>query len=1179
MSIRPTCWMMGFAWVALVFTASCQENPRIQNVQGAVYPSDKGPTREKFDKSQLTLKDVLGERSVANKPDPQSVNSSAEGLVFRAVSAIASEKPDYPQAMSLLQQALKHDPENAFIHRLMGFALAGDGQREKAKKYLNKALAQADDDLESHLLLGELYSADGEFDEAISSFGTALACTDARDDVELCAEAHLRLGETLENQGYLTAAAQCFEDLWNLLDESGQMEAKRSAVRTLLLKPSELIALQGSIQHRLGNHQKACEYFYRAYELDRSNSDTASGLIQALIEIDRFDLCEELLGEMLINPHHTQQAADLVASVTFGRPNSVMRIWQVVHENNPRQSQQIGLFLAHVAEGMGDRDQAEALFISLIQQDSTSAMVTSAAGAFFARHGKIVECLELFRSGVANDEQAAPAAVAGVMKLIPALSKDPTSYLSQLDKPHDKNNYAGHYVAAVVWAQLGRYEQAQRRLKSAIADKEDFLPAYEGMFDIHLRRGQFDQARRAIEKIRELSSDGSADFAMGRYHVAAGELDDAVAALERARSANPANAKNLLLLGDVYLIKGMTTESRQCFVQALSTDQRPVAIRKLFSLLVATKQYQEAQQTLRTLQSMGELDEDEVALMQAELQLGMGKPSQALEILEKISPTQDDPSVYLMSLRARMGAYKGMVPKTLYDEAMRELVRIVHLEPTNIDAHRVLGALEYQARNFESAAKHFRFLADHAGNQSEIRLLLADTLIRAGKKLQAIEVLQTAKAKDPSANVEVSLIALLQETDQYEEAIEVATQAKESEGDKGQLWRGRLIRILAEAGEFQKALTELDEWANAAQDKRRENIIIGQRVVMMVRAGQWDEAVKYAREQIAEAQDPAPVEEFIIWNLTQAEKGDYALKLLDEWAARPGKDNTIRLGLMAIDALVSLQKFDEALARIEELQKIDQWHSDLINNKLVILWTTEQVNQAAELANQWLEHAQDNESQEDALLARRAIVRTLALGQQYATAIEHADKYLKTHPDDIELLSLKATAYERMGHRNKSIEILEGIIKVDDFDTLMLNNVAYMYSLEGTNLGRAEQLVRTALKRGLQMAHLDTLAWILYKQGRISESAAIFDRMVDEPDDPEMVGLLFDHAGDVFYRLGWIDRAKDLWQKALDTSRAAENPDDDDRQVLEHTPLKLKALEEDAVPAVSPLGVDVKEPL
>ncbi len=112
-----------------------------------------------------------------------------------------------------------------------------------------------------------------------------------------------------------------------------------------------------------------------------------------------------------------------------------------------------------------------------------------------------------------------------------------------------------------------------------------------------------------------------------------------------------------------------------------------------------------------------------------------------------------------------------------------------------------------------------------------------------------------------------------------------------------------------------------------------------------------------------------------------------------------------------------------------------------------------------------------------------------------------------------------------------------------------LNNYAYYLSEKGQQLDKAEQMSYKTIKAEPKNAtYLDTYAWILFMQQRYSEARIYIDQTLQCDSDSSAV--LLEHAGDIYYHVGDIDKAVSLWQQALERASEASEVKDDRRQVL-----------------------------
>jgi tetratricopeptide (TPR) repeat protein len=97
----------------------------------------------------------------------------------------------------------------------------------------------------------------------------------------------------------------------------------------------------------------------------------------------------------------------------------------------------------------------------------------------------------------------------------------------------------------------------------------------------------------------------------------------------------------------------------------------------------------------------------------------------------------------------------------------------------------------------------------------------------------------------------------------------------------------------------------------------------------------------------------------------------------------------------------------------------------------------------------------------------------------------------------------------------------------------VLNNYAYYLSIRNTQLDLAEKMSAKSLElRPNESTFLDTYGWIFYKKGDYKKALQLIKSAIEYRKE-ESDGTLYDHLGDIYFRLNQIDEALDAWQKAL----------------------------------------------
>ena len=142
---------------------------------------------------------------------------------------------------------------------------------------------------------------------------------------------------------------------------------------------------------------------------------------------------------------------------------------------------------------------------------------------------------------------------------------------------------------------------------------------------------------------------------------------------------------------------------------------------------------------------------------------------------------------------------------------------------------------------------------------------------------------------------------------------------------------------------------------------------------------------------------------------------------------------------------------------------------------------------------------------------------------------------------------------ERLGKIDNAESILKRLLAKKPDDPVTANCLGYILADNNRNLAEAHKLIMDALEKMPEnTAIVDSMAWVLYRQGKYVEAARFIERALKlsgkYPD-----AIIVQHAGDIFFALKQRDRAVEYWRQAL---RTYTSDDDVNRQALQE---KIKA--------------------
>jgi len=168
------------------------------------------------------------------------------------------------------------------------------------------------------------------------------------------------------------------------------------------------------------------------------------------------------------------------------------------------------------------------------------------------------------------------------------------------------------------------------------------------------------------------------------------------------------------------------------------------------------------------------------------------------------------------------------------------------------------------------------------------------------------------------------------------------------------------------------------------------------------------------------------------------------------------------------------------------------------------------------------------------MVGTRAALAT-ALGDA-PRALAILDAGLAQYPDSLDLRMSRVFAYERSGDGDAAIRDLRQLLRERPGDATVQNALGYTLADRDRSLDEAYALIAAALEQTPDNAAvIDSMGWVLFRQGRASDALAFLQRANALGDDPE-IDL---HLGEVQWALGERDAAIATWRQALEA-----NPDD-----------------------------------
>lgn len=169
------------------------------------------------------------------------------------------------------------------------------------------------------------------------------------------------------------------------------------------------------------------------------------------------------------------------------------------------------------------------------------------------------------------------------------------------------------------------------------------------------------------------------------------------------------------------------------------------------------------------------------------------------------------------------------------------------------------------------------------------------------------------------------------------------------------------------------------------------------------------------------------------------------------------------------------------------------------------------------------------ESEEQSLQLAVAEASLLRKAKQPQAAFDLLDALLEKQPDNPELLYETALLAERLDQMETMERRLRRLIELQPDNAQAHNALGYSFADRGIRLTEARELIEKALTLLPNDTFiLDSLGWVLYRQGDLQGGLAALERAYGMRDDPEIAA----HLGEVLWSMGRKDEARKLLRAA-----------------------------------------------
>lgn len=785
----------------------------------------------------------------------------AHGEVIRGDAYSALNKQ--AEAKAAYEQALKLAPDQPLA--LVGLAKIAYFNKDVpgATRMIEQAVAKNPQSTEALVAKAELLRAQEKNDEALAAYDQALKIRPehvqnhiAKANLDISLRRFDEAAKEIDIARKLAPTSPMVSYAQALLDFSQEKHkpALESIQQVLKVAPDHMpsVLLAGAIQYALGSNEQAEQHVKRYMEANPGNVYASKLLASILLKNNDPQRALSVLNPAIQQAHGTDSQLLSLAGESYMRSRDFPKATEYFEKASALSPQtpmiRTALGMSKLAQGENASGMAE------LEMASNMDTKNAQPGMLLVmNHLRLKEY---------------DKALAAVKKL-------------EKEKPNDATVKT---LKGNVHMSRNELPQARQSFEEAVKLQSDYFPPVSNLAQVDFAEKKPDAARARIEAFLEKNKDNAdAIMALASLAQAQGKTADAIALLERASAAKPADIPAALRLGTAYL---RTNEKQKAGALAqrlvISYPSSPEVLDFSAQAQLANGDKDGALETYRKLAGLA----PNSALVQyriATVQMSMLNQGAAVDSLKKaiaIKPDYLDAQVALAAVQVRNNKpdealaiarqIQKQIPKQPVGYSLEGDLMMLQQKPAeaikpyeqalaangdNAVLMKLHEALTKTGKTKEADARVASWLKAHPEDNA-VRLHFA-TLSMATDNKSAIEQFQAILKQDPNNVGALNNLALAYYKEKDPRALEYAEKASAA-APANPAVMDTLGFLLVESGDAKRGLPYLEKAAAAAPNvvAIRYNLAVAQ-----AKSGDKENARKSLEEVIAKGGNSPKVEE------------------------------------------------------------------------------------------------------------------------------------------------------------------------------------------------------------------------------------------------------------------------------------------------------------------------------
>ncbi|HWB53375.1 MAG TPA: tetratricopeptide repeat protein, partial [Tepidisphaeraceae bacterium] len=447
----------------------------------ATQPMGKKPKTALPPDALLTLNEIQPVPVLSKAPaEPTSRPALEAVLLFAQAHDALIENRAYA-AIGLLERAVKLDPYSYDLYNELGHAYLSVGHStDRAVDAFEKAAEFRPSKLSVHLQLARLYLMRGDADDAIRHLRIGKLTPDYQQDEDFAAATDLLLARGLQQKGYIRAARDEYEIVFNDLEHPSSMMRSNMELAFLIQHPEVVEEQLGELDEVMGEYDRALEEYRSVADIDDDNFDAQAHVVRLLVKMGQPDESAALAAKLVRQFQANPESMDLLREVyqQVGSQKGVIEQLAKLHAHDP-QDRTILFTLADTLNQQGKEGEAEKLLSDAAVHDNFDPQITQHLFPLQAAAGNTEQAAKLLIETLAHH----PDSLRQLLPMWSQLMAPTRSNRLRLRALQDLQVSAEAEPAKLFWISSvagvwTRDELAKDSLAAAIKADKPFAPAY-----------------------------------------------------------------------------------------------------------------------------------------------------------------------------------------------------------------------------------------------------------------------------------------------------------------------------------------------------------------------------------------------------------------------------------------------------------------------------------------------------------------------------------------------------------------------------------------------------------------------------------------------------------------------------------------------------------------------------